>query len=89
VTGSTARPSATGPLRTGGLTGLLVPPVLLSVQAHQGEELIFILPAAILVGTWLIAVWPSKARSSKDTLELHQEDPETAPTEIAEPPGGA
>jgi len=26
VTGSTARPSATGPLRTGGLTGLLVPP---------------------------------------------------------------
>jgi len=67
---------------------LLVLPALLSVQPHQGEELIFILPVAILVGTWLIAVWPSKARSSKDSLKPHQDDPETAPTEIAEPPGG-
>ena len=68
---------------------LPVLPVLLSVQAHQGEELIFILPAAILVGTWLIAVWPSKAKSSNDSLKPHQNEPETPPTEIAEPPGGA
>jgi hypothetical protein len=56
--------------------------------AHQGEELVFILPAAILLGTWVIAVWPSKAKPSKDSLAPHREDPETPSTEKAEPPGG-
>ncbi len=68
---------------------MLVLRALVSIQAHQGEELIVILPAAILVGTWLIAVWPSKAKPSKDSVEAHPEDPETSPTEIAGPPGGA
>lgn len=57
-------------------------------QAHQGEELIFILPAVILLGTWLFTVWPSKHKPSKDSLEPHQEHPEPPPTERAEPPGG-
>jgi len=68
---------------------MLVLRALVSIQAHQGEELIFILPAAILLGTWLIAAWPGKARPSEDRLEPHHEDPQTPPTEIAEPPGGA
>lgn len=60
-----------------------------NVQAHQGEELIFILPAAILLGTWLISAWPSKARPSKESSEPHEEHPETPPIEGAEPRDGA
>ena len=63
------------------------------VLAHQGEELaIVILPAAMLLGTWLIASWgggkdrPSKDRPSEESSEPHQEDPETPPTGRAEPP---
>lgn len=52
-------------------------PALVSVQAHQGEELIFILPAAILLGTWLIVAWPGKDRPSEEGSEPHEEDPET------------
>ncbi len=59
-----------------------------SVQAHQGEELVFILPAAILLGTWLISAWPGKDRPSEDSSEPHEEDPETPPTERAEPADG-
>ncbi len=59
------------------------------LQAHQGEELaIFILPAAILLGTWLFAAWPSKARPSEDSSKPPGEDPETPPTEGTKPRDG-
>jgi len=72
--GSTAAPSATGPQRTGGLTGLFVLPALVPVQAHQGEELIFILPVAMLLGTWLFVSWPSKHRPSEDSKDGPKSD---------------
>lgn len=67
----------------------MLPASLESLQAHQGEELIFVLPAAILLGTWLFVAWPTKRKPSTDGVEPHPEQPETPPPEKAEPPGGA
>ncbi len=62
---------------------------LASLQAHQGEELIFVLPVAILLGTWLIVAWPGKDRPPEGSPGPHKEDPETPQTEGAEPRDGA
>lgn len=67
----------------------MLPAFLVQAQAHQGEEIaIVILPAAMLLGTWLIASWGGKERPSEESSEPHEEDPETPPTERAEPPDG-
>lgn len=52
----------------------MLPAPLQALQAHQGEELILILPAVILLGTWLIATWPVKARTSKDSKDEPKRD---------------
>jgi hypothetical protein len=67
----------------------VLPAPLQALQAHQGEELIFILPAVILLGTWLFVAWPTKRKPSDHSSEPHQEDPKTPRADIAEPPGGA